>query len=39
MHCWEKYEFIDKFREEHKDLLKDTVLINTDKISKEGYLI
>lgn len=39
MHCWDKYDIIDKFREEHKDLLKNTILVNTNKIGKEGILI
>lgn len=39
MHCWDKYEVIDKFRKEHADLLKNTTLIDTNKIKENGYII
>ncbi len=39
MHCWGKYDVIDKFREEHKDLLKNTYLVKTNQIGKKGICI
>lgn len=39
MHCWGKYEVIDKFRKDHESLLKNTVLIDTDKIAHQWYSV
>lgn len=36
MHCWNKFEVIDKFRSRHKDLLGDIDLVDTNKIPAEG---
>ena len=36
MHCWNKFEVIDKFRSRHKDLLRDIDLVDTHKIPAEG---
>ena len=37
MHCWGKFEVIDNFRKAHDALLKNTVVIDTDKISDKGF--
>lgn len=36
MHCWNKFEVIDKFRSRNKDLLGDIDLVDTNKIPAEG---
>lgn len=36
MHCWNKFEVIDKFRSRNKDLLGDIDLVDTNKIPVEG---
>ena len=36
MHCWNKFEVIDKFRSRNKDLLGDIELVDTNKIPAEG---
>lgn len=39
MHCWDKFEVIEKFKEKHLDLISKTIVINTNEIPKEGYYI
>lgn len=39
MHLWDKYETIDKFKQEHGNLLENTVLIETDKIKNEKFCV
>lgn len=39
MHCWDRYEVIDRFKKDHKSLLKDTVVIDTNKIKNTGFEI
>ena len=36
MHCWNKFDVIDKFRSRNKDLLGDIDLVDTNKIPAEG---
>ena len=36
MHCWNKFEVIDRFRSRNKDLLGDIDLVDTNKIPAEG---
>ena len=33
MHCWDKFEVIDRFKKDNPDLIKDIVLINTPDAS------
>ena len=39
MHCWNKFEVIDKFRSRNKDLLGDIDLVDTNKIPAEGIIL
>ncbi|MEG0249902.1 MAG: MBL fold metallo-hydrolase [Peptostreptococcus sp.] len=39
MHCWDKFEVIDKFKEKHPQLASKTKIIYTNKIGREGYII
>nr|WP_314277042.1 MBL fold metallo-hydrolase [uncultured Peptostreptococcus sp.] len=39
MHCWDKFEVIDKFREKNSELLTNINFIDTSKIGKNGIEI
>ncbi|WP_036761873.1 MBL fold metallo-hydrolase [Peptostreptococcus sp. MV1] len=39
MHCWNKFEVIDKFRNKHSQLLTAINLVDTDKIPMEGIAL
>lgn len=37
MHCWDKFEVIENFKKDNKDVIGETVIIYTDKIGEQGY--
>ncbi|SFE14300.1 MBL fold metallo-hydrolase [Peptostreptococcus sp. D1] len=39
MHLWDKYEFIDKFKEDNKELLEDIEIIDTHKTAANHFEI
>ncbi|MDD7183022.1 MBL fold metallo-hydrolase [Peptostreptococcus porci] len=39
MHLWEKYEFIDKFKADNKELIEDIEIIDTHKTTANHYEI
>lgn len=37
MHLWDKYEYVDRFKKENSNIIKDIIIINPADIEQEGY--